>query len=576
MQTYTKIPPFKSNLLLIAILGTMLLISMRLFQLQIQQSETFYKKSQKNFLRIEKIEPTRGNILDIHGNMIATNRPIHNLYWKGTGNRLFTDDKLKILQSIEKIIDKRLTTNEKLIMQIKQAERCHKKVLIASDIPFTFLSKLEEQFSHENSISISTDFTRYYPYHSLACHILGYLGRINVQLGGKMGLEKILDQTLKGKSGSILKTINSLGKQLSQTPLQQALSGIDIKTTVDLNLQKMLENIFPENEIGTAILMDPGSGGILAMVSRPTFDPNIFLSPITKKDWKNLQANNPFLNRAFSACYPPGSIFKLITMSAALENNIIDPEKPWECKGYVRFGGRNYLCHKLNGHGTLTASQALEQSCNTYFYEIAKKIDIDLLADYAQRFGLGQKTNALFPEQQGLVPDKKWKLEHKGERWYKGETLSASIGQSFLSTTPIQIARMISSIFTGYLVTPRILDQEPIVIHPLEIAPDTLAFLRQSMKKVVTQGTGKNISRIKDFEIYAKTSTAQTSALHKRRLGNIYREHRWFVLYFTYKNNKPITLVILIEHSESAAAAKNTAKKFLIEYKRFVDAYCQE
>jgi len=317
--------------------------------------------------------------------------------------------------------------------------------------------------------------------------------------------------------------------------------------------------------------MNPEDGAILGLTSRPSFDPNIFLDPILKKDWADLQKNNPFLNRAFNASYPPGSIFKLVTMSAALENKIITHDQTWECKGYVKFGKRKYLCHKRDGHGTISASQALVQSCNTFFYNIAQNIDIDTLADYARRFGLGEKTNIILSEQKGIVPTKKWKMETKGEQWWPGETLSIAIGQSFLSTTPIQIARMISSIFTGNLITPRILDQEPIIKQPLQISSDTLNFLRRSMKKVVTEGTGKNISKMEDFEIYAKTSTAQTSALYKRRLGHMYKEHRWFVTYFKYKNNIPLTLVVLIEHSESASTAKNTTLKFLIEYKRAVD-----
>jgi len=567
------IPFFKFKTLFLSIFFTILTLCARLFYLQIILSKSFYTKGQKNFLRTEKIPPTRGNILDTHGNPIATNRPIHNLYWQGTGKHSLREKQKNVLQTIGKILgNDTITKDETVIQNIKYAEKSHKKILIKSDITFDQLSKIEEQFPHKKSILISTSFKRFYPYQSFASHLLGYLGRINLEPGGKMGLEKIFEDTLKGKNGSLIKTINSFGKQLSETTIEQAFAGRNIKTTLDIDMQKILEDIFPTNETGTCILMNPKDGAILALASKPNFDPNIFLSPITKKDWSNLQENHPFLNRALNACYPPGSIFKLVTTSAALEAGILDKDQTWECKGYVTFVGRRYLCHKLQGHGALTASQALEQSCNTFFYDLAQKIDIDLLADYAKRFGLGEKTNIILPEKRGVVPSRQWKLDNRGERWFKGETLSASIGQSFLTTTPLQIARMISSIFTGYLVNPRILKQEPVITQPLAIEPKTLEFLKQSMKKVVTQGTGKNISRITDWEeIYAKTSTAQTSALHKRRLGHKYREHRWFVLYFRYKNNEPLTMVTLIEHSESARSAKNTAKRFLISYKRLID-----
>ena len=571
MKHHTQNIKNKLRIILLVFLCTTFIICIRLFNLQIRSFDKFQLKSKKNFLRLEKVYPKRGNILDSTGKLLATNRPIHNLYWQGSGTYNLSEEKINILKYIGQIINKNIIKNKKLLAQIKHAERFHKKTLIASDINFDQLSKIEEQFPYTNAISISTSFKRFYPYRSLASHILGYLGRINVETTGKMGLEKMFEDMLKGKSGSIIKTINSFGKKLSETTIENALSGRDIKITLNINMQRIVEKIFPKNEIGTMIVMNPQNGAIVALVSQPNFDPNIFLQPILKNDWEKLQENNPFLNRAFDACYPPGSIFKLVTTSAALEHNIIDPDQNWDCKGYVYFGGRKYLCHKLDGHGELTTSQALEQSCNTFFYDIAKKIDIDLLADYAHRFGLGKKTSIIFPEKNGIVPSRKWKFENKGEQWWPGETLSTSIGQSFLLTTPIQVACMVSSIFTGYLVTPRILEDEPISMIELPISETTLEFLRKSMKMVAQTGTGRNISRIKNLEIYMKTSTAQTSALYKRKFGHIYREHRWLVAYFQYKDHDPLTLVILIEHSESARAAKNTARKFLIAYKLAAD-----
>jgi penicillin-binding protein 2 len=285
-----------------------------------------------------------------------------------------------------------------------------------------------------------------------------------------------------------------------------------------------------------------------------------------------MQNEHPFLNRAFNAHYPPGSIFKLVVASAALEQGIITPETIWDCKGFISFSGRRYHCHVLEGHGKLTVSQALEQSCNPLFYDIGTKISIDTLAEYAYKFGLGEKTNILFPEKKGLIPSSMWKLNTLGERWWPGETLSAAVGQSFLLVTPIQIARMIASIFTGQLITPRILAEEKVKTHPLNIEQKTLELLRQSMKKVVTQGTGKRINRVKDIEVYAKTSTAQTSALHKRHKGRIYQEHGWFVAQFRYKQNRPLIIVVLIEHAGSSRVPTVVAKKFLINYKKLIDS----
>jgi len=205
------------------------------------------------------------------------------------------------------------------------------------------------------------------------------------------------------------------------------------------------------------------------------------------------------------------------------------------------------------------------------FYEIGKKISIDTLAHYAYKFGLGQKTNLIFSEKEGIVPNKKWKEETKGEQWWPGETLSVAIGQSFLLTTPIQISRMIASIFTGYLVSPRILLNEPIQKKPLDLEPDTIDFLKKSMKSVVTKGTGRHISKVKDIIIYAKTSTAQISTFQKRKLSDIYLEHGWFVAHFQYKQNAPLVIVILVENAGTSQVATNIAKNFLIAYKKLID-----
>ena len=284
-----------------------------------------------------------------------------------------------------------------------------------------------------------------------------------------------------------------------------------------------------------------------------------------------MQPEQPFLNRTFNANYPPGSIFKLVVTCASLETGIITPETIWDCKGFITFAGRRYHCHKLQGHGKLTVSQALEQSCNPLFFDIGTKMSIDTMADYAHRFGLGEKTNIIFPEKTGLIPTIEWKHEQKGERWWPGETLSAAVGQSFLLVTPIQVTRMIASIFSGYLVSPRLLQSEPFTKKPLRIKQETLDFLKQSMKKVVTQGTGKRINIVKNIEIYAKTSTAQTSALHKRHRGKRYREHGWFVAQFCYKTHRPLTMVVLVEHAGTSRIPILIAKRFFIRYKKLMD-----
>lgn len=556
--------------LLVSTLMAFSLIFLRLFYLQVYCGEYLESRSQKNFIRYTSVHSARGNICDIHGNLLATNRPMTTIYWQGTGRNIFSPEQLVLLQAIEDITKMSLTSGD-IFTMILSHEKRSKKIALIKDIDFEVLSKLAEAFPNHENIIIDTDFKRLYPYKACCSHLIGYLGNIGALSNGQFGLEKLFDEDLCGKNGSMRNVVNSVGQCISQVELEKALIGNDIHTTIDIELQLVCEKIFPENRSGTFILLNPADGAIVSLVSRPHFDPNIFLDPISHETWKGLQGNNPFLNRAFDASYPSGSIFKLVTTSAALETGIISQDSVWNCKGYTLFGKRKYWCARRSGHGEISVEKAMAESCNTLFFEIGKKIDIDVLADYAYRFGLGKKTNIIFPEKMGLIPSREWKFNYKGERWWPGETLSVTIGQSFLLVTPIQIACMIGSIFTGYLVAPRLLVNEPVSIQPLDIKTETIDFLKKSMKSVIKRGTGRSVRKMKDMKVYAKTSTAQTSDFSKRKLDEKYLEHGWFVGYFQYKEYDPLVVVILAERVGAAQVATTIAKNFLLEYKKYMD-----
>lgn len=548
------------------------IIVARLMYLQVHLNDALLTQSKKNYLRVEKIASPRGNIVDRNGELLVTNRPITDIYWHGSGNRSLTPEQVDTLTMLASIIDKPLVADTQLLTTIAQAERFHKKVLLSSDLSFEQLSKLEEQFPHDHNVALITQFKRFYPYQTCASHLLGYLGHFDMEVCGKMGLEQLMEEQLKGQHGTLLRTTNSFGQQLSSVEIKKPFAGNTIQTTIDINLQTIIENVFPEHESGTALVMDPEDGGILALVSRPNFDPGLFLDPIAPEDWQALQERQPFLNRAFNTCYPPGSLFKLVSVSAALEQHVISQDTIVNCLGHLTFAGRKYHCARTTGHGELTTCEAVAHSCNILFFEIGKRLDIDLLAEYAHIFGLGEKTNVLFSEKMGLIPCRAWKKQVKKERWWAGETLSTAIGQSFLLVTPIQIARMICSIFTGHLTNPRILLNEPIVRKELDIQPGTLAFLRRSMRATVNEGTGQSMRTVKkDTVIYAKTSTAQTSTLSKRDLAKKYMEHGWVVVHLTYKKYKPIVLVILVENIGSSRVATKIARDFIITYKQLMD-----
>lgn len=528
-----------------------------------------YQLSTKNFTRVRKVISPRGNICDINGKLLATNRPVKNISWIGSGKRNISDEQLKTLEKIFSITDQELTA--KILKQIRTAERHKKETLLLEDISFTALSKVEEQFSSHPNIEIKNTFKRFYPHKKTGCHVVGYLGNMDIGKIGKMGIERIFEEQLKGQHGSNKSTINSLGKKITDTEVDQAIAGQTITTTLDLDIQKIAESSFGKQYSGSIVIMDPKSGAIKSLLSRPDFSPTVFLEPISDKTWNKLLETKPFINRALNACYPPASIFKLVTVATGLELGIINTESYFKCKGHVVFGKRRYHCNKRSGHGVLTVKQALAQSCNILFYMLGQAISIDILADYANKFGLGHRTDIIFPEQSGLVPNTEWKIKNKGERWWIGETLSASIGQSYLLATPIQIARMICGIFEGVLVKPRILNIEPIIKTPLDVKPETLEFLQDSMKKVVTTGTGKRVNKIQDLTVYAKTGTAQTCSLNKRHLSRANLDHAWFVGSFNYKEQDPLVIVILVENAGATRIAINIAKNVLNKYKQLMD-----
>ncbi len=533
-----------------------LIIIIRLFYLQIFQKDTFYSKGERNFLRMEILESPRGNVLDCNGHLLATNGPLLDLYWEGNSFLDFDEELAHKILSILKI-------NETKLLDLRIAERFSRRVIVKENLSFEELCRISEQCSHAAKLVVVNHFKRTYPYNNLASHVLGYLGRPEKRkMVGCYGLEKILQETLEGEKGYVLHVINSTGKRLEQRESKQAKSGENITLTLDRDMQLIADSLFDENQAGVFIVMDPEDGAIKTLASYPNFNPNFFVEDVLEKDFEELSSKrSPFLNRAISALYPPASVFKLITYTAGLSEGIISTNSEFYCGGFTTFGERKYNCLKHTGHGILACRDAIAYSCNIPCYDIAKQISIDKVADYAARFGLGIKTGFMIEDKNGLVPSSVWKRQVKHERWHRGETLSVCIGQGSLLVTPMQIARMISSIYTGYLVKPRILLEEPIEKKPLQVSGHFLTFLKSAMKSAIEIGSARRLKTLKNFSIYAKTGTAQTASLKMEQL-----EHGWFTCYFSYKNQKPLVIVCLLEQVGTALPPLLMTKRFLQAY----------
>lgn len=549
--------------------GAVLIILVRLFYLQIEQGSFFKTMGQNNFLRTEVIPPLRGNLLDCNGVVLASNRPVYNLYWQGGLAEKLSTYHIALLKKLETVVGETLSSEENLKI-LQEAERCASRILLKSDLSFDQLCQISEQCSNVASLVIENRFKRIYPYQSLASHVLGYLSRVeNV---GREGLESAVQNELEGQKGYRVHVINATGKMLEQRVSKQAIAGANIALTLDYELQAAAEAVFGADQLGAFILMDPETGAIRTLVSFPNFDPNIFLESITQEEWQEkMIVNRPLLDRATCAIYPPASLFKLVTFAAGLEEKVIDPHSVIDCQGHIMFCGRPYHCMRHTGHGPLIPRQALGVSCNIPCFTIAKKMKADKLAEYAGWFGLGKKTDFLLPEKSGLVPSSSWKKTVKNERWWGGETLSMSIGQSYLLVTPLQIIRMVASICTGYLVKPRILQSEEIKKENLKFRPETLKLLREGMKEAVNVGTVRILSLISGFDVHAKTGTAQTCSLDKEKHFKHQYEHAWVTGYFSYKGSKPLAMVALLENEGSSSVALQFVNKFLRKYRELKD-----
>lgn len=561
----------KLFLIIIVFFGGIGIIIARLYYLQLFLASTLLDQSKRNYTRVQAIHSPRGNIVDCHGELLATNRPLIDVIWEGTGNRTLQEQQKKSLDRVTEILH---IDSSGMIDPVMQAERATKSFVIASDISFDELSKLSEVFSADKNIKLKSSFKRFYPYNSFASHLLGYLSQESIEYIGKMGLEQIFEQILKGKQGKIIATINASGKKISQEEIMQAISGQTIQTCLDIDLQRLAEDAFPEDYAGCVIIMDPFDGDIKAMLSRPTFDPNIFLKSISYDEWQKMQKQKPFINRACNALYPPASIFKLISLITGMEEGIINDQSTMYCCGNTVFAGRKYHCANVDGHGHLTLKEAFAKSCNILFFEMAKKIKINTLASYAKKFGLGEKTGIILTEKAGLVPTNEWKLKAIGERWWPGETLSAIIGQSYTLVTPLQLVRMMAAVFTGTLAKPRILMSEEVLRQELGINPHALKFLQQLLNRVTKAGgSAARLNAFQhDMEIYGKTGTAQTSDLSKRDLGKEFMEHAWFVSYFQYKDTRPLAMVVMVENAGKSTLAVEASKKIFIGYRKLMRA----
>jgi penicillin-binding protein 2 len=580
-------------LLLIAI--SILLV--RLGYLQIIRGAEFKQKSENNSVRFRRIKPLRGLIMDRNGIVLVDNSPSFDVLYipsKVKGNELSVE-KLKDLyksKSLEFSYDQSISKTAKQYSPIK----------LEKNVSMEKVALVETNALNLPGIYIDVSPVRLYLDGEMLAPVIGYTGEISQEdleknndeyaygdVLGKHGLEKFFDTYIRGRRGAELVEVNVYGKEIKNLGRIDPVSGYNIMLTIDADLQKAAWDAL-EGKAGSAVVLDTRDGAVLAMVSSPSFDPNLFNDGISSEQWSKLQ-NNPFAplsNKAVSGQYPPGSTYKLIVAAAALEEGIITPETRIFCDGSFTLGNRTYRCWKKGGHGWVNLHKAIVESCDVYFYTVGKMLGADKIAEYAKRFGLGEVSGIDLPgEKSGLVPTKEWKLKKRKEAWQMGETISIAIGQGFNLLTTLQLADAYSAFANGgtlwrpYLVK-RIESTDgkvykeflPEKKRDLNLSPKTIEVINDALKGVVNEpgGTG-HAAKLSNIEVCGKTGTSQVMGLpedekarRRKILGAFQKDHALFACYAPSRNAEVAVAVILENAGGGGAVAAPVARKILSAY----------
>jgi len=545
-----------------------LILLLRLWYVQILEGDRYFTLSTNNRLRVRVVEAPRGFILDRNGEVMVENRPTFDLYatLQDVTNRAEVARILgEILQVPAPEVEARLAEGR---------SRPYQPFLLRKDLNEAMMVAVEERRLDLPGINMRIRPVRAYPSGGTAANLLGYVSEVNqTQLQreeyqdfhpgenlGQSGVERRFDAFIRGVDGGEQIEVDARGRTLRMVSRDEPRSGSNVFLTIDRKIQDAAEAAFAGKK-GTVVAMNPTTGEILALVSRPSFDPNLFAQRISGEEWQRIanDASHPLQNRAFQAQYPPGSIFKLIVAIAGLESGALTPETKFGCAGQFYLGNVKFDDWKKGGHGTLDLRGAIVNSCNVYFYQAGLRVGIDEIVRVSRAFGLGE------PPGLGLGDEVKGNLPNPGPRkkgqppWTAGNTVIASIGQGMVVTSPMQLLTMVSAIANGGTIyrpwvvkkivslSGEVLEEyEPEAIRQVNVKPETLAFMRQAMFGVVNEGTGQR-SKVPGVPIGGKTGTAQVVKKGEGKGHAELKDHGWFAS-FAPVDNPQLAVVVLVEN----------------------------
>ena len=566
-------------------------LSYRLWTLQILQGQRYTVMSEHNRIRLERVPAVRGMVFDRKNRLLINSRPSFDVRYLADDPR----DRETTLRRLAEMVD---GDGERFLEAVDHSKGSE-GVTLVRDVDWPSVVAVETHRPDLPGVYVSVRARRSYLTDQMTSHVLGYLGEINTrQLRrlrrrgyrrgdeiGQAGLEKRWERHLAGRSGGEKVEVDATGRKVRVIDRHKATPGHNVVLTLDMDIQQVAYAAL-EGKEGAIVVLDVNTGAVLALVSTPAFDPNSFARGMTPEEWRQLAADseNPLHNRALQGHFPPGSTFKIVTALAGLQEGVISPKQTLFCGGSYKVGNRVLRDWKKTGHGHMNMHQALVQSCDVYFYQLAQRLGVDKIARYARRFGFGAPTGIdLDGESPGLVPDRAWKRRRFGQPWYPGETPLVAIGQGFLGVTPLQMASLLATVANGGTVyrpwfVKQVLSPEgevmeeygPVRSGTVDMKPGNLALVRRALFDVVhgRRGTGKR-ARSEIVDIAGKTGTAQIvemrgEAVKSEDLPYVVRDHAWFVAYAPAEKPE-IAVATLVEHGGHGGATAAPITKKVVE-----------
>ncbi len=569
-------------------------LAARLWHLQMMRSDRYTELALENRVRTVRLPAPRGKIFDRNGRPVADNKPGFTCSVVPGGLQAVTAD-ISGLYTAVGIPPEDL----RRLLELRSSAPRFMTLPLRRNMTLEEASLIKSQLLTPGGITVESRPVRTYPLHESMSHVLGSLGEVSrgeLQSGspsvyrpgdlvGKSGVEKAYETYLRGVPGWERIEIDAKGRQIGRLGKKTPVAGADVYLTIDSDLQKFAEEVLTYRA-GAVVAVDPDTGRILAMVSKPEYDPNLFSPAISSTDWEKLTNNplHPLENRAIRGLYPPASTFKIVTAAAALAEGIVSPEDTLHCDGMMPLGGLKFRC--WTKHGDIALHRALVESCDVYFYKLGLKLGPAKLSKYATLFGMGRPTGIELPQElPGLAPTSAWKIRRYGEIWTPGETVTFSIGQGYMIATPIQMAMMAAVAANGgKLLKPAIIEKitnadkvvlyehEPVERWALPLDESSLALLKQALHGVVSEetGTGRQC-RVPGLRVSGKTGTSQVvRAVHTNRsTGDVPYHERTHAIFVAYVDERPdkLAVAVVVEHGgKGGSVAAPVAQKIIAHY----------